>query len=68
MKHAVLEGLKLSGIGNVNPMKMARCITELERIYGIRNGNNQFSIPNNSAFSQEQLAKQIGIGVDTLQN
>lgn len=26
------------GVGNVNPMKMAICIMELERIYGIKNG------------------------------
>jgi hypothetical protein len=49
-------------------MKMARCIEELERIYGIKKGNNQNSLPNNSVSSQEQLASQIGLGVDTLQN
>lgn len=27
------------GVGNVNPVKMARCIIELERIYGIRQGS-----------------------------
>ena len=27
------------GIGNVNPMKMCKCIIELERIYGIRQGS-----------------------------
>lgn len=27
------------GIGNCNPMKMAKCIMELERIYGIRQGS-----------------------------
>ncbi|EPY6472018.1 hypothetical protein ACWO4B_002689 [Clostridium sporogenes] len=26
-------------VGNVNPMKMAKCIKELERIYGIRQGS-----------------------------
>lgn len=56
------------GVGNVNPMKMARCIMELERIYGIRQGSNQYCLPNNSVGTQKQLADQIGIGVDTLQN
>ena len=28
------------GVGNVNPMKMAKCITELERIYRIRQGSS----------------------------
>lgn len=26
------------GVGNVNPMKMAKCIKELERIYGVKQG------------------------------
>lgn len=50
-------------------MKLGRCIKELERIYGISKGNNQHSsLPNNSVSSQEYLAKEIGISVDTLQN
>lgn len=48
-------------------------IKELERLYGIHqgNGSNQYEQkPNNSviANSQEQLASQMGISVDTLQN
>ncbi|ELC8404048.1 hypothetical protein QYB72_001154 [Clostridium perfringens] len=37
------------GVGNVNPMKMAKCIMELERIKGVRqgsaggNGSNQYN-------------------------
>lgn len=50
-------------------MKLGRCIKELERIYGISKGNNQHSrLPNNSVSSQDDLAKEIGISVDTLQN
>lgn len=54
-------------VGNVNAQKMCRCINELERIYGIKAGRPE-KLPNNSVVTQEQLAKQIGIGVDTLQN
>ena len=44
-------------------------IKELERIYGILKGNNQHSsLPNNSVSSQEDLAKEMGFSVDTLQN
>ena len=44
-------------------------IKELERIYGIEHGNNQFRTTNNSdSPTQEQLATQFGISVDTLQN
>ncbi|WP_315114499.1 hypothetical protein [uncultured Clostridium sp.] len=63
------------GIGNVNPMKMAKCIKELERIYGIKNGGdrgNQYkkAEPNNSDVvrTQRQLAEQIGVNQDTLLN
>lgn len=58
------------GIGNPNPVKLGRCIKELERIYGIEHGNNQFNRnPKVSeSLNQEQLAETIGISVDTLNN
>lgn len=47
-------------------------VTELERLYGIQHGNNQHNsrTTNNSESSktQEQLAAEMGISVDTLQN
>ena len=52
-------------------MKLGRCIKELERIYGIQNGNNQYTrIPNNSepSLTQKQLADNYNISVDTLNN
>lgn len=55
--------------------KVGKRIKELERIYGIQNGGdrgNQYKVaePNNSALakSQSDLAAQMGISVDTLQN
>ena len=49
--------------------KDGKRIKELERIYGITKGNNQYSsLPNNSVSSQEDIAAQMGISVDTLQN
>lgn len=60
--------------------KVGKRIKELERLYGIRegsaggNGSNQYKKkelePNNSveAKSQSDLAAQLGISVDTLQN
>ena len=51
---------------------MGRCIKELERIYGIQNGNNQFDrlpkVSEGCIDSQKQLADMIGISVDTLNN
>ncbi|MCR1178719.1 hypothetical protein NE167_16845 [Clostridium botulinum] len=60
------------GVGNVNAMKMAKCIRELERIYGIRQGSaGKVSIldGHNVALnkSQEDLANQIGIDQRQLQ-
>lgn len=48
--------------------KVGLRIKELERIYGIREGRPE-KLPNNSAVkSQSDLAIQMGISVDTLQN
>lgn len=50
------------GIGNINPMKMAKCIVELERIYGIRNGGDRKSDEYNvNLKTQKDLAEQINL-------
>ena len=58
-----------------DPVKVGKRIKELERIYGIQHGGdhgNQYTEakPNNSDLpkSQSDLATQMGISVDTLQN
>lgn len=50
--------------------KVGRRIKELERLYGIEHGGDRKSKPNNSVLnnSQSDLATQLGISVDTLQN
>lgn len=64
--------IRQRGIGNPNPVKLGRCIKELERIYGIQNGNNQHDrlpkVSEGSIDTQTQLADMIGISVDTLSN
>ena len=63
--------LKQRGNGNPNPVKMGRCIKELERLYGIQNGNNQYGrVPNNAegTLTQAGLAERMGMSVDTLGN
>lgn len=58
-----------SNLGNANPVKLGRCFSFLNNYYGISKGNNQHSsLSNNSVSSQDDLAKEIGISVDTLQN
>jgi len=64
------------GTGNTNPIKLGRCIKELERIYGIQHGATSFqgnqydeATPKVSETpTQKQLADMVGISVDTLSN
>lgn len=49
--------------------KISLRINELERIYGIKHGNNQRTSNNyKSSKSQEELASDLGISISTLQN
>lgn len=74
LKDLIETNLRQRGIGNLNPMKTARCILELERIYGIRHGNNQYlgsgheTVSHASPkISQTELAQNIGITERRLQ-
>lgn len=66
------------GIGNTNPLKLARCIQELERIKGVRvgsfneKGNNRIGerqnvVDQNPQITQEDIAKQFGVSVKKVQ-
>ncbi|WP_231274220.1 HNH endonuclease [Clostridium botulinum] len=78
LEDLICTNIMQRGVGNVNPMKMARCIRELERIYGIKNGGNNFrgnqyiradrSNADTYKKTQADLAKQIGIDQRQLQN
>lgn len=51
-------------------VKLGRRIKELERIYGVKNGNNQFKKEGTTighTLSQEDLAQKIGIDLRTFQ-
>ena len=65
-----IDGRKDSWTDSQTAKKLGRCIKELERIYGIEHGNNQFDrTPKVSdSLNQEQLAEMSGISVDTLNN
>ena len=57
--------------GNIggSAKKVGLRIKELERIYGIEHGGDRKSNTNNSVLkSQSDLATQMGMSVDTLQN
>lgn len=71
LKQLIETNIEQRGIGNPNPVKFGRCILELERIYGIRNGNNQHTervpqVAEGSTITQADLAAKIGISVDSL--
>lgn len=70
LKDLIETNIRQRGIGNPNPIKLGRCIKELERIYGIRDGSTgKISLePNNSALKQEDVAKLFGMSVDILNN
>nr|DAT56676.1 MAG TPA: Protein sopB, SopB, F plasmid, centromere.98A [Caudoviricetes sp.] len=49
-----------------SPMKMAKCIQELERIKGIKVGRNQYT--DKETVTQKDLANQIGLDERQLRN
>lgn len=74
IKELLETNLRQRGIGNLNPIKFAKCIVELERLYGIKNGGdrgNQYkeADKNNSPLAtQKQLAEQFSIDESQLRN
>lgn len=68
LEDLICTNIMQRGVGNVNPMKMAKCIVELERIYGIKHGNNQRTLNNSNSLNQKQLAEQLQIDQSQLIN
>lgn len=68
LKDLIETNIRQRGIGNPNPIKLGRCIKELERIYGVERGGDRKSNPKVSEMNQENIADMIGISVDTLNN
>lgn len=69
LKDLIETNLRQRGIGNPNPVKMGRCIKELERIYGISHGGDRKSRGNNFPLkSQDEIASEFGIEGRQLKN
>jgi ParB-like chromosome segregation protein Spo0J len=50
-------------------VKQGRVYKEYETLRGVRNGGDRKSEPNNTVLiTQEQIAKELGVSVDTIQN
>lgn len=64
LEDLISTNLMQRGIGNTNPIKLARCIETLERIKGVRKGSNNIN-PHGQfvreVTSQEDIAKQLGM-------
>ena len=74
LKQLIETNIRQRGVGNPNTVKFGRCVAELERIYGIRNGsanekgNNRIGErPNVSDKTQSDLAEDLGVDKKTLQ-
>lgn len=63
LKELLEVNYRQRGVANLNPVKAAKGILELERIYGIRKGNNQFSCEteNTSKKTQQEIIDALGI-------
>lgn len=62
LKELLETNLRQRGIGNLNPIKFARCIVELERIYNISHGNNQHRTEDNlQSKKKKELASELGM-------
>ena len=76
IKDLIETNIRQRGIGNPNPVKLGRCIKELERIYGIYQGGsgyygNQHEESSNNyktPKTESDIAKELGISISSLQN
>jgi len=70
LKQLIETNIRQRGIGNTNAVKLGRCITELERIYGIAHGGDRKSEKfksNNvgNEKSQEDLLTELGMNKES---
>ena len=60
LKDLIETNIMQRGIGNTNPIKLAKCIGELERILGIAHGGDRKSNEHNVPLkNQQDLAKEL---------
>jgi len=69
LKDLIETNIMQRGLGNTNPMKLARCIAELERIEGIEHGGDRKSKGSNFPLkTQSDLADELGMSVKQLRS
>ena len=72
LKDLIETNLRQRGIGNPNPVKLGKCIKELERIYGFKEGRpnklaNNYLVSDQS-HTEAEFANTLGISLPTLKN
>lgn len=70
IKQLIETNIRQRGIGNTNPVKFGRCLKELDRLYGVRNGSagkatTNLEVQNALPKTQSDIADQIGISIDS---
>lgn len=76
LKDLIETNIMQRGIGNTNPIKLAKCIVALEEIEGIKKGGNhgnQYTVANGNNFSlpnktQSDIAEQLKMSEKQLRN
>ena len=61
IKDLIETNIRQRGDISSSSLKMGRIICELERIYGIKKGNNQYSEDGRNATTQKDLANKLDI-------
>ena len=68
LKQLIETNIRQRGIGNANAVKFGRCVAELEKIYGIRQGRpSEENETNGRNKTQSDLAEDLGVDKKTLQ-
>ena len=68
LKQLIETNIRQRGVGNPNTVKFGRCVAELERIYGIRQGRpSEENEANGRNKTQSDLAEDFGVDKKTLQ-
>ena len=67
LKDLIETNIMQRGIGNTNPIKLAKCIVELERILGISHGGDRkSSLHNDNLTTQADLAEKLKVSQSQL--
>lgn len=67
LKDLIETNIMQRGIGNTNPIKLAKCIVELERILGIAHGGDRkSSLHNDNLTTQADLAEKLKVSQSQL--